>query len=100
MLVVRNTVLNVCRGTGTGVFVIAGAVTVLAFAFALTLAVAGVVLVAPWYGVGVDEVVVMVYVAIVYEIPCRRGSRRPCNPRLEFRSSISVSVVIQIGQRV
>jgi len=47
MLVVRNTVLNVCRGTGTGVYVIAGAVTILASAFALTLAVAGVVLVAP-----------------------------------------------------
>ena len=31
---------------------------------------------------------------------CSRVSRRPCCPRPEFRPSVSVSVVIQIGQRV
>ena len=68
-LVVRSTVLNLRKGTGTGVFVTGGDIAVSALAFELTLAMVVVVSVVPSDGIGGDEVVAVVYVAFVYNIP-------------------------------
>ena len=65
----RSTVPNVRKGTGTGVFVTTGAVTVFALTFPLALVVVVVVPIVPYYGAVVDEVVAVVCVALVDEIP-------------------------------